>query len=59
MGLAQGNFERATASADHTLRRLQGDRVELSRLPNREILSMLHDLEQIGAALRIELMNRT
>lgn len=58
MGLTQGNFERATISGARTLMKLLNENVELGRLHRRTLLTMLHDLEQIAAAIRQELMNR-
>ncbi len=58
MGLAQGNFDRARISAIHTLTKLKNSSPELGRTHSRELRAMLHDLDQIAAAIRLELMNR-
>lgn len=58
MGLTQGNFERATISGARTLDRLLNDDLQLGNLGRRDLLTILHDLELIGAAVRNELMNR-
>ena len=58
MGLTQGNFERATISGARTLMRLLNENVDLGRTHSRALRTMLHDLEQIAAAIRQELMNR-
>lgn len=57
MNLAQQNFDAAQRSAGRMLRELQGP-VTLRRKSNRELQEMLHDLEQLGAALRLELDKR-
>lgn len=58
MNLPQENFDAAQTSARGTIRELQTP-VTLRRKTNRELSSMLWDLEAMGAALRLELMNRS
>lgn len=57
MGLAQGNFERAVDSAAGTLSWLE-TRQDLSSAHSRVLQNVAWDLEAIGAAIRLELMNR-
>ena len=66
MGMAQGNFDRAVRSGRETFLDLlaHGQRptglasTDLSKTHKRELLTMLHDLEQVAAAIRLELMSR-
>jgi hypothetical protein len=59
MSLAQENFERARESGRETLRGLlDPTQKPLRARSRRELLNILHDLEQIGAAVRLDLMNR-
>ena len=58
MDIAQGNFDRAVTSAQDSLNMLQGGGVELARQSTRRLQSLVWDLEAIGAAVRLELMNR-
>lgn len=64
MGLAQGNFDRAARSGLETLNdltmhaTLSAGKIDLSKASRRQLLTMLHDLEAISAAIRLELMNR-
>lgn len=57
MNLAQQNFDAAQRSAHILIRDLQAP-ITLRRKSNRELQEMLHDLESMGAAIRLELMGR-
>lgn len=57
MNLPQQNFDAAQRSAHQLIKELQGP-VTLRRKSNRELEEMLHDLEALSAALRLELMKR-
>jgi hypothetical protein len=59
MNLAQENFERAVVSGQATLRRLdRGSMIELGKESVPRLRTILWDLEAIGAAVRLELMER-
>lgn len=59
MSLAQENFERATQSAQVTLRTInKANQPVLAKESIPRLRTWLWDLEAIGAALRLELMNR-
>lgn len=62
MNLAQENFDRAVASGRPTLRQLldheQGARVDLSQIGERQLRTLVWDLESIQTAIRIEQLNR-
>jgi hypothetical protein len=57
--LAQDNFERAVVSAQQTLRRLdRGAMIDITKESVPRLRTIAWDLEAIGAAIRLELMNR-
>lgn len=62
MNLPQENFERACESADQTLDALKGTGRRqypvLERESKQRLQGWLWDLDAIGAAIRLELMNR-
>lgn len=59
MNLPQENFERALESAMDTIATLDADTAPtLSDQPTQRLQGWSWDLEAIGAAIRLELMNR-
>lgn len=66
MGMNQGNFDRAVRSGRETFLDLLAHSqrptglaaTELSTTNKRDLLTMLHDLDQVAAAIRLELMSR-
>jgi hypothetical protein len=58
MNLPQENFDRAVRSGEDTLRTLIGQRIVLEQESTQSLRTLMWDLEAIGAAVRLELMNR-
>lgn len=59
MNLPQENFERALVSARDTIKELQSiPAPNLGHESNQRLRAWMWDLEAIGSAIRLELMNR-